>query len=291
MVDGLRPATRYDDLGVTTLAMPPGAALARVAVVTDTHIGAYGFGHLPRVRSRTAAADCLRSALRDAVAWGASVVAVKGDVTDHGTAAHWEEAEELFAECPVPVLLTLGNHDVQRRAVPRDLSSVYVHDVPGLRVVVADSTIGGKHAGLPPVEALDAVAAADGPALLCFHHQLQRFRVPTMWPPGIPGPLARRFLDEVARANPRTIVTTGHSHRHRVRRHGPLLVAETASTKDHPSTWTGFAVHEGGIRQVARRVTDPAALAWSDRTARSFLGVWGRYSPGRLEDRCYTLAW
>ena len=261
-----------------------------MAVLTDTHVGAYGFGHLPRRRSRTAAADCLRSALRDCVAWGASLVVVKGDVTDHGTQEHWDEADALLAECPVPVLVTLGNHDVQRRAIPRPLSSVVSKDVPGLRVVVADSTIGGKHEGLPPVEALEVLDGA-GPALLCFHHQLQRHRIPTGWPPGIPGPLARRFLDAVADANPSTIVTTGHAHRHRVHRHGPLLISETASTKDFPSTWTGFAVHEGGIRQVARRVTDPAALAWSDLTAGSFLRVWGRYSPGRLEDRCYTLAW
>jgi len=261
-----------------------------VAVLTDTHVGAYGFGHLPRRTSRTAAIDCLRSALHDAVAWGASVVAVKGDITDHGTAEHWAAAEEVLGECPVPVLLTLGNHDVQRRAIPPRVEPIVVHDVPGLRVVVADSTIARKHAGLPPVEALEALDGA-GPALLGFHHQLQRFRVPTMWPPGISGPLARRFLDRVAEVNPRTIVTTGHSHRHRVRRHGPVTVVETASTKDYPSTWTGFAVHEGGIRQVARRVTDPAALAWSDLTATSFLAVWGRYSPGRLGDRCYTLAW
>ena len=287
---GLAPATRYDDLGVTTLAPPPGAELARVAVLTDTHVGAYGFGHLPRRRSRTAAADCLRSALRDSVAWGASLVVVKGDVTDHGTQAHWDEAEALFAECPVEVVLTFGNHDVQRRAMPRPLSPVLVRDLPGLRIVVADSTLPRKHGGHPPYEALDAIAGA-GPTLLCFHHQLEKHVVPTHWPPGIPQPVSGRFLDRVAEANPTTIVTTGHTHRHRVRRHGPVTVSETASTKDYPSTWTGFVVHEGGVRQVARRVTDPAALAWSASTAQSFLRVWGWYSPGRIEDRCYTVAW
>lgn len=289
-VEGLTPATHYDDLGVTTLAPPPGEELARVGVLTDTHIGGWRFGHLPRRRSTTAPGDCLRGALREAVAWGASVIVVKGDVTDHGTQEHWSEAEAIFAECPVPLLMTLGNHDVQRRAIPRSLPPVQVHDVPGLRVVVADSTLPLKHGGSPPLDALDAVAAGI-PTLLCFHHQLQPHRIPTNWPPGIAGPAASAYLDRVAELNPSTIVTTGHTHRHRVRRHGPLVISETASTKDYPGSWTGFVVHEGGVRQVARRIAAPDAIAWTESTASSFLGVWGRYSPGSLADRCYTHAW
>jgi predicted phosphodiesterase len=259
-------------------------------VLSDTHVGGLRFGHLPRRRSVEAPRDCFRGALREVVAWGASLVVVKGDVTDHGTAEHWEEAEAILAECPVPVVLTLGNHDVQRRAVPRSLAPVQVHDLPGLRVVVADSTLPRKHGGSPPLDALEPVA--DGrPTLLCFHHQLQRHRIPTNWPPGISGTDARAYLDRLVEVNPSTVVTTGHTHRHRVRRHGPIVVSETASTKDFPGTWTGFAVHEGGVRQVARRVAAPEAIAWTEWTASSFLGAWGRYSPGALEDRCYTHAW
>lgn len=290
VVDGLTPGTRYDDLGVTSLVPPPGGERCRVGVLTDTHVGGWRFGHLPRRRSLESPADCLRGALREVVAWGASLVVVKGDVTDHGTAEQWEQAEALLAECPVPVVLTLGNHDVQRGAIPRPLSPVQVHDLPGLRVVVADSTIPRKHGGTPPLDALEPLA--DGmPTLLCFHHQLQRHRVPTNWPPGISGPAARAYLDRVAELNPSTVVTTGHTHRHRVRRHGPLVISETASTKDFPGTWTGFAVHDGGIRQVARRVAAPEAIAWTESTASSFLGVWGRYSPGAVADRCYTHTW
>lgn len=290
VVDGLEPGTRYDDLGATTLEPPPGRELARVGVLSDTHIGAWRFGHLPRRRSTTAPTDCLRAALSEVVTWGASLVVVKGDVTDHGTEEHWAEADAVLAECPVPVLLTLGNHDVQRHALPRPLAPVQVRDVPGLRVVLADSTLPLKHGGSPPLDALDALDGS-GPALLCFHHQLQPHRLPTMWPPGIPGDAGRRYLDEVAARNPATVVSTGHTHRHRVRHHGPIVISETASTKDYPGTWTGFAVHEGGIRQVARRVAAPAAIAWTESTASSFLAVWGRYSPGRLTDRCYTHVW
>lgn len=237
-----------------------------------------------------APAQCVRAALREAVAWGASLLVVKGDVTDRGTAEQWEETERLLAEVDVPVVVTLGNHDVQRRAVPPAVSPVEVRDLPGIRVVVADSALHGKHGGHPPWQAIEALEGA-GPALLCFHHQLQRHRIPTNWPPGITGPAARAFLDRVAEVNPTTIVTTGHTHRHRVRRHGPLVIAETASTKDFPGSWAGFAVHDGGVRQVSRRIAAPEAIAWTESTASSFLGLWGRYSPGRLDDRCYTHVW
>jgi hypothetical protein len=36
---------------------------------------------------------------------------------------------------------------------------------------------------------------------------------------------------------------------------------------------------------------DPEALAWTERTRRSALGAWGRWSPGRLTDRSFTHVW
>ena len=56
-------------------------------------------------------------------------------------------------------------------------------------------------------------------------------------------------------------------------------------------TWAGYVVHEGGIRQVVRRVAAPAAIRWTEETKRALLGVWGRWSPGRLDDRCLSHTW
>jgi hypothetical protein len=115
--------------------------------------------------------------------------------------------------------------------------------------------------------------------------------VSTFWPPGIPGPESDRFLRQVAAANPSTLVATGHTHRHRRHvRHG-LTVAEVGSPKDYPGTWTGYAIHEGGIRQVTRRVSDPAAMRWTDSTRVSYYGLWGRWSVGTIDQRCFTLSW
>ena len=55
--------------------------------------------------------------------------------------------------------------------------------------------------------------------------------------------------------------------------------------------WAGYAIHEGGIRQVVRRIAEPDCLAWNERTASSLGGLWGRWTPGKLADRCLTHPW
>jgi hypothetical protein len=112
-----------------------------------------------------------------------------------------------------------------------------------------------------------------------------------MYPPGVPAGQARPFLDAVAAANPATVIAVGHSHRHRRHRHGLLVVTEIGATMHYPGTWAGYAVHEGGIRQVVRRVAAPAAIAWTERTKRALGGVWGLWAPGRREARCFSHTW
>lgn len=72
---------------------------------------------------------------------------------------------------------------------------------------------------------------------------------------------------------------------------GGVTVAEVGSTKDYPGQWAGYSVYEGGIRQVVRRVERPDAIAWTEMTARAIGGVWKWWSPGRMEDRCWTIRW
>ena len=135
------------------------------------------------------------------------------------------------------------------------------------------------------------VAAGGRPAMVALHHPLDRWPVPTHYPPGIPQAQGDRLVAELARANPATLVTAGHTHRNRRRRRGPLTLSEVGSTKDYPGQWAGYAVHEGGIRQVVRRIADPSVMAWTESTRRALGGVWGWWSPGRLSDRCWSLTW
>ena len=109
--------------------------------------------------------------------------------------------------------------------------------------------------------------------------------------PGAPVPMAKRFLDAVAAAAPAALVVSGHTHRHRLRHRGPLAIAETGSPKDYPGTWTGYVVHERGLRQVTRRVARPDAIPWTEHSRWAGFGLWGLWSRGTLPHRCFTLHW
>jgi 3',5'-cyclic-AMP phosphodiesterase len=173
-------------------------------------------------------------------------------------------------------------------------TSTTVLDRPGVRLVVADTVLARGHPGTirraePAV--LDAAQAADGPVVVLLHHQLDAWPGPPYRPPGIPLTEADPFLRRLVAANPASLVSSGHTHRHRRHvRHG-VVVTEVGSTKDYPGSWAGYVVHDGGVRQVVRRVARPDVLRWTDTTRRAALGAWGLWSPGRLGDRCFTHRW
>jgi 3',5'-cyclic AMP phosphodiesterase CpdA len=311
LVDGLPPASTMPLLldgrrlrNVTTTTPPCGRLLSRVATIGDLHLGETRFGMLPTLSSHrdpvvAHPVVCTAAAIEELLAWGAELLIVKGDIAHGSRRIDYELAGELLGDLPIPVLLLPGNHDGGNirgldpvAALDRfglELTEgVTVRDLPGVRIVGVDTRT--KSQGGAVARSTDAVVAAvrgtEGGALVTLHHQLMTTPVPTYPPPGVPARDARAFLDAVAAAHPATVVTSGHTHRHRARRHGPLLVTEVGSTKDYPGTWAGYLVYEGGIVQTVRRVTAPAAIRWTENTARMFGGAWGRWSPGRLEDRC-----
>lgn len=304
-VDGRRAGT------ATTLDRLPGPELCRVATISDCHIGEEGFGYLFEMEEPKGvepyAIRCLRAATAAAKAWGADLLVVKGDLTQRAQVAELDAALEVLAGLGIPVVVAPGNHEVKRRATDwaaavraAGLTAVgptepHVVELPGLRVVAGDTTIRHHHTGTLAggrAEALvEAASGAGTPVLLCLHHQLESRRHHTIWPPGIGGREAVPFLDRLAEAAPRTWVTTGHTHRNRGRRHGPLTVTEVGSTKDFPGTWAAYTVHEGGVRQTSFHVTGEGTDAWLDRTRRAAARTWGRWSPGRLSDRCLLRTW
>jgi predicted phosphodiesterase len=317
-VDGLPAGTRLDVIidgtragRVRTLRPPPGRELFRFATLGDTHVGdGWSFGILPEVHDPAGAADppvlrALRAATAELAAWGARTLIVKGDITHHGHAAEWVLAGQLLSAPGIPVIAAVGNHDMRPNSadgrpilgaagIELAVGGIVVRDVPGVRLIAVDVSIPHRHPGsyrLVRDAVLAAAAAAPGPVVIAQHHQLQRLPFPTHWPPGILGPESGRFLHDLAEANPATLLTSGHTHRHRARRVGPLLLTEVGSPKDYPGGWAGYAVHEGGIRQVVRRVEAPAVLRWTESTRDALFGIWGRYSPGRLKDRCLTHPW
>ena len=232
---------------------------------------------------------------------------VKGDAAHQQRAADFAQLGQLLDELPdeVAVLLIPGNHDlnghtadplpakVGARGVPYVIDADCL-DLPGIRVVVGNTVIPGRGHGSVAATAdhmAELVAGARGPWLLGIHHQLQPHRWPTHYPAGVAAPESTTFLDRLAGLNPAGLVTSGHTHRNRARRHGPLVATEVGSTRDWPGVWAGYAVHEGGIRQVVRRIAAPEALAWLEPSHRALLGHWETWAQGSRPQRCLTHPW
>ncbi|MGH9120361.1 MAG: metallophosphoesterase family protein, partial [Acidimicrobiales bacterium] len=245
-----------------------------------------------------------RAALTEALAWGAEVIVAKGDLTHDSEAAEFEAFAGLLASFPVPHVVVLGNHDVRHHADgPTVLARHGIHafveaastDLPGVRLVTAHTPRPHDKRGHLGVDETELIAklAGEAPAgvVLVLHHPPQLTPFPVHYPPGLVPKDSARLLREVAEANPASIVIAGHTHRNRLHLKGPLPVVEVGSPKDYPGGWAGYAVHEGGIRQVVRRVSRPDVIAWTEATATAVFGQWGRWSPGTLADRCWSYSW
>ena len=295
---------------VRTLSRPPGVRVSRFATFNDMHIGARSFGTWRPLWDDDPGdphpVRCFRAAVTEAVAWGAEAMVVKGDATQRGRTHEWQTVAQIVAATGLPTMWIEGNHETKHDSVDgRSILSRYglelttgsssCLDLPGVRLIAAPTA--RWHAGNGFVEphvreqALAHARAAPGAAVVFLHHYPQRFRVPTLYPSGIPAASALPLLEGLAEANPDTLVLAGHSHRHRRHEHGPLVVAETGSTKDFPGTWSGYTVYAGGIMQTTRRVMEPSAFAWTDRGRRVAGGLWGIWAPGRRSHRCFTHTW
>lgn len=119
-------------------------------------------------------------------------VLLTGDLADHGTETEYEEVRALLSNRQ-RFLLCPGNHDVRgpyRKVLlgepPTDGPINQMHELPGLRVAMCDSSLPGRADGHLTDETLQWLAdvlsaASTTPTLLAFHH-----------PPLV---LHRRFID------------------------------------------------------------------------------------------------
>ncbi len=323
-IDGLDPDTDYDVwlsgerfprrlvARARTLSEPPGRLLARFATISDCHIGEYRLGplgllHDPRPRPEDLLPypiRCARAAIREAEAWGAEILIVKGDLTRGAAAKEATDVAEVLATASIPVYATLGNHDVKgsvdvgavlsERGISAGREARAI-DIAGVRLVLGHSPVPGLHSGRLEAEHMkDLVAlaeAAPGPAILVLHHPPQRWPVNTYYPPAISWRDTSRLVSGLTTSGRAAVLLAGHTHRNRWYRVRGLPVAEVGSTKDYPGQWAGYSVYEGGVRQVVRRTAQPDVIAWTEMTKRAIGGMWGIWSPGSLADRCWTLEW
>lgn len=317
-VDGLQPDRSYridlsnengGPLGALDLRTRGkiGPVLTRFATISDVHLGLEEFGVMRRFRDDHEvpyALRCARAAIDDATDWGAEALIVKGDLTESGSAQEWELAASLFDGVEVPVLFTPGNHDVWKtsdtrpadgaRSIGLDFSPVQLLDLPGVRVVLADTSRPGRGSGELSRVSRALIDAVDqsAPAVVAFHHNIQRTRLPWFWPPGISWADARPTLRALEEANRQLFLTSGHTHRnrrHRLGSTGRMPYTEVSSTSDYPGVWAGYEVSATHIRQTVRRIAPPDVVEWTERTRRVLGGIWPRWSQGRLDDRCVDL--
>jgi len=237
------------------------------------------------------------AAVTEIVGYDPAAVVVKGDLTASGLVAEYD----AFLQCYLNVfgerlLHVRGNHDAftGRRFASEPQERV----LPGVTLAVLDTVIEGRDSGQigdEQLEWLDELAArADRPVLVFGHHH--------PWKPGSSHRSADYFginpddsehlVGLIARRPAIVGYFAGHTHRNRVRRFaetGCVPYAEVASVKDFPGSWAEYRVFEGGILQVHRRLSSPAALAWSEKCRDLYWGMYPSYAFGRLEDRCFTV--
>ena len=317
---GLAPATTHritvthaggsTERAATTSSAPPGQELFRFATISDLHLGSDHFGFFKRMVEPSGHPDpfavrSARAAIVAAQAWGAQRLVIKGDAAHHGLAADFALVGELVDRFPeLPMSLLPGNHDtdlrgqplpptVGQRALPFEQGVSFL-DLPGVRLVLGDTTIAGSGLGtLRRIgeDLIDAAAGSDRGVFVAVHQHLQRTDPVRYWPPGIAHREVTPFLDKLETARPRAVVTSGHTHRNRARAHGSILITEVAATHHWPGVWAGYVVHEGGIRQVVRRIGATDVIDWHEYSKNAVASVWQRYAPGRLDDRCITHPW
>lgn len=303
------------ELAARTLSALPGAELTRLATISDLHLGVRAFGQRGSIVEVEGHADphplrCATAAIDAATAWGATRIVAKGDLTNGGQPDQWRAYARLVAASPLPIEAIAGNHDAGAYGpgtalTPREAAAAFgfhlaspleVHDRPGVRVVLADTTVPGANRGRLAAVAADLVdAVAEAPpdvgVLVVLHHHLQPLPVPAGPPIGIGPREGMRLLDRLGAAHPHVLVTSGHTHRHRRWGRAGVTVTQVGSTKDYPGVWAGYRVHEGGLAQIVRRIEDPSCIGWLDRTRLAGYGVWEHVAPGRLDARCFDLHW
>lgn len=308
---GLSPDTEYRLLGgvmaARTLPRPPGRRLATVATVNDLHFGETEAGFLdgpaPVRGIRVAPGEpphpetMNQAAAAEVAALAPDAVVVKGDMTDAGR----PEEMAAFLSCwepaaPGRLYWVPGNHDViGGTAVGPPTTEIAV---PGLRLALLDTTIPGQETGrVSPdqVAWLDELGSrADRPVLVLGHHHpwdpASRHRPDHYF--GINPDDSERLVAAVARRPAIVGYAAGHTHRNRVRRFaatGSMPWVEVACVKDFPGSWVEYRVFEGGVLQIHRRISAPAALDWSERCRAILDGWYPTYALGSLADRCLAL--
>jgi predicted phosphodiesterase len=295
---------------VRTLRRPPGALVATVATANDVHFGETECGKTgdpatdaigPVLRAEPGAAPypevMNRAVIAEMMGLDPDAVVVKGDLTDRGLPEQYDAFLRAYRVLGSRMHHVRGNHDVIVDPELAQESAPYTVDLRGVILAVLDTTVVGAVGGaLPPAQLawLDAVASETSDPILVFgHHPVWNLEQPERADANYAVNLAdsTALADLVGRRTNIAGYFAGHTHANRVfrfarARHVPFV--EVACTKDYPGAWAEYGIHEGGYTQVMRRVSDPAAFAWSETARTMIQGIYRDLVLGSIDARCFT---
>lgn len=307
--DGLAPGTHHEIEGFSFTTLPePGELLTTFAAVNDVHFGEEVCGKVhdadvgptftslpgedpyPEVMNR--------AVVQEIAAMDPAAVLVKGDLTSNGTQAEYE----AFLACYEPAFgdrlhAIRGNHESYNRS-PFATQAFRRVDLPGVTVVMIDTSIDGEASGTVTTEQLEALdevgSSSDVPVLVFGHHHVGDRTSPERADRtfGIDVDASDALVEVFARRPPLRGYLSGHTHRNRVRRFpasGDVPWVEVACVKDFPGGWAEYRVHERGILQIFHRISSADALIWSERTRHMYEGLYEDYAFGSLADRCFVI--
>jgi 3',5'-cyclic-AMP phosphodiesterase len=308
--EGLAPDVVHEIDGFSFRTLPePGELLSTFATVNDVHFGEQVCGLVtedpaigPVFRSEPGEPPYPLMMNEGAVAemrtLDPAAVLVKGDLTSHGAQEEYDQFLAVWQGGFGDRLHHVrGNHESFYDA-PFGIVAQQRVDLAGATLAMLDTSIVRKPSGTLTAEQLDwldtVAAEADRPVLVFGHHHA--------WNPasaerpdsyfGIHPDASERLVEVVARRSAIVGYFAGHTHRNRVRRFaatGSVPWVEVACVKDYPGGWAEYRVHEGGVLQIFHRISSPAALEWTEKTRQMFMGLYGGYAFGSIEDRCFPI--
>jgi hypothetical protein len=305
-VGGAVPDERWLPARVRTLARPAGRLLATIATANDVHFGETECGKtgdpatdaigpiLRREPGEPPYPEVMNGAVVDEMlTLGPDVVVVKGDLTDTGRPEEYEAFLACYGRVGARMHHVRGNHDAMRDPELAREGAPYALALDGVTLAVLDTTAPGHVGGRLDAEQrgwLDDLAAATSDAVLVFAHHPPLNPDPRY---GLPTADHDALLAVFARRENIVGYLAGHTHTNHVVREPAgrdVPCVEVACTKDYPGAWAEYRVHEGGYTQVMRRVTAPAARAWSERGRHMIQGIYRDLVLGTIADRCFTQA-
>lgn len=318
-VNGLTPNTAYEIAvpgalsderlphEVRTLAKPPGKLLTTFATVNDTHLGEIECGRLENFPQmgpvfETEPGDEPFATMMNSAAVSEiekiapDAVIAKGDLTDSGKPDELDLFLETYGVFGDRLHYFRGNHDA--RDDPEFLIDRTPHsfELEGAVFALVDTVIPGSDRGQlssDQTEWLDALAKETSKPVfvLGHHHPFNPENTPNPTYFGINFEDSLRLCEVIARRENIVAYLAGHTHRNRVRRFARarnIPIVEAACSKDYPGAWMEYRVHEGGFTQTMHRISDPRALAWSEKTRVMYAGFYAGFALGTLSDRCFT---